>query len=110
MADLYQVSTNITGFDSILVDIVSEIPLFVPMFLLFIFIIIAGSGVLLEKARRGNADYPVWAVIASIGTLMISLVMTLKEGLMRLEWLTIVISVTLIMGLWLFLSKRANEL
>jgi hypothetical protein len=41
---------------------------------------------------------------------MIALAMTLSEGVIEVYTLSIVVSVTLLSGLWLFLSKNKNEM
>jgi len=57
------------------------------------------------KAKTGHADMPMWAVMASISTLIVTLLLSIKSGLINIETLAIVISITVFSGLWLFLSK-----
>ena len=108
-ADLYTPSLNQTGMDNILIDLVGQVPAFIPLFLLFVFFVVFLGGIKLQKVRTGTADYPAWAVVASIMMFVMSLLLTLVSGLIRLEWLVIVIVVTIFCGVWLFLDKRMGE-
>jgi len=50
-----------------------------------------------------------WSTLASITTLMVALPMTLIAGLIQLEWLVVIVIMTIISGLWLFLDKNRSE-
>jgi len=107
---LYNISNNTGGIDSILVDTMASVNAFIPLTLLFTFFVVFLGGVGRQKARTGTADFPMWAVVASISTLILSLIMTLVEGLIRLEWLSIIIVITIFSGVWLFLDKKNGEM
>lgn len=107
--ELYTLSNSTVGMDNILVDTVSAVPAFTPLLLLFVFFLVFLSGVGKQQAKTGSADYPMWATVASMATFMIALIMTLVEGIIRLEWLVIVVVVTIFSGVWLFLDKRGSE-
>lgn len=101
---------NITdGIDDILVGTTSTIPSFIPFFLLFIFGFVFLGGSLQQKRKTGFTDLPMWAVISSISTLMISLTLTFSEGIMQLQTLVGVFVITLMSGLWFFLDKGRTE-
>jgi hypothetical protein len=107
---LYNISNNTGGMDNILVDTMTSVGSFIPLLLVFTFFVVFLGGIGRQKARTGTADFPMWAVVASISTLLLSLIMTLVEGLIRLEWLSIIIVVTIFSGVWLFLDKKNGEM
>ncbi len=108
--ELYTLPNKTTGLDDITVQTVSAVSAFTPLLLLFIFFVVFLSGIGRQKARTGTADYPMWAVVASLSIFIISLILTLVSGLIRLEWLVIVTVITIFSGVWLFLDKRGSEL
>jgi len=107
--DLYTLPNATTGADAILVQTLTSIPGFVPMLMLFVFFVIFLGGVVRQKARTGTADYAMWSVIASLSIFMIALVTTMVDGLIRLDWLVIVVVITIFSGVWLFLDRRQSE-
>src|SRR3990167_6808988 len=110
MAYLYDVPNSTTGFDAILVDTAREVPALGPFILFFVFMVVFLGGIMRQKARVGTADYAMWSVVASIGTLIIALIMSTIVGVIRLDWLVIVVVVTLLSGIWLFLDRKPSEL
>jgi len=76
---------------------------------LFVFFVIFLGGVTRQKTRTGTADYPAWAVIASLATFLVSLVLSITGGLIHLDWLIIVVTITIFSGVWLFLDRRQSE-
>lgn len=107
--ELYTLPNATGGIDDIVIQTVSAVPAFIPLILLFVFFVVFLGGISRQKARTGTADYPMWATVASLSTLMISLLMSLKEGFIRLDWLVIVVVITIFSGVWLFLDKRQSE-
>lgn len=104
-------ATNLSGgVDSALIDVARNVPTFIPMFLVFIFIVIFMGGSSAQKRRTGYSDMPMWATISSLAVFMMSLILGLKDGLMSLGTLGIVIGITLISGVWLFLDRRSSEI
>ena len=102
---------NLTGgIDNAILDVVTEVPSLTPLLLLFVFLVVFIGGMIRQKRRLGTADVPMWATIASISTIMISLPLTLTTGLIQLEVLAIVVVITIFSGLWLFLSRNRNEI
>jgi len=108
MAYIYELP-NATGIDSTLVQTISSVPEFTPLFLVFIFFIVLLGGSARQKARTGSADFPMWSVVASMSTLMIALLMSTITGIIQLDWLIIVVLITILSGLWLFISHRQSE-
>jgi len=106
---LYNVPNISDGVDNFMVDLVAEVPIFTPMFLLFVFGLVLIGGATSQKRRTGTVDLPMWSVLASLSTFMISLPLTLLGGLIDIFTLSIVVSVTLMSGIWLFLDKNRRE-
>jgi len=106
---LYDLPNMSAGMDDALIGVVTAVPIFTPMFLLFIFGVVFVGGISSQKKRLGNADIPMWSVIASMSTLMIALPMTLRAGLISLEILAILVAIVLMSGVWLFLDRNKNE-
>jgi len=97
---------NLTsGIDDALVSTAQSVPAFPAMILVFTFLVVLLGGSSNQKRRIGYADYPFWAALASIATMMIALIFTLGQGMIDITTLGIVIAVTIMSGLWFFLSK-----
>lgn len=107
---LYNLPNATEGLDSIVVQTATAVSSFVPLLLLFIYLVIFIGGVIRQKRRIGTADYAMWSTISSITTFFVSLILTLGEGLMSLEWLVTVIVITIFSGIWLFLDHKASEI
>jgi len=107
---IYDLPNATTGIDSMLLQVMGEVTIFIPMFLLFIFCVILIGGITKQKRRLGNADIPMWVTLASLGTLMVSMPLTLTTGLIEPEYLAILVVITIISGLWLFLDRSRNEI
>ena len=106
---LYELPNATTGMDDIVVQTVTAVPGFIPLLLLFVFFVVFLGGISRQKARTGTSDYAMWAVVASLSTFMVTLIMTLIEGLIRLDWLVIVVVITIFSVVWLFLDKKQSE-
>ncbi len=106
---LYNLPNSTAGADDILVDTVASVPGLSSLLLVFVFFVVFLGGISRQKARSGSADYPMWSVTASLSTFLVALIMSLVEGLIRLDILIVVTVVTIFCGVWLFLDKRAGE-
>jgi len=100
---------NATTPDNILIQTATSVPSLIPAFLLFVFFMIFLGGISRQKLRTGTADYPMWAVVASLGIFMLSLIMGIVPGLISLEYTVIVVVITIFSGVWLFLDRKVNE-
>ena len=109
MANLYTQPNLTGGLDQNLVEVVSTVPSFIPGLLLFVFGVVFLAGSSTQRARAGFSDNQMWAVLASISTLLVSLLLTLIPGLINIETLGVVVAVNIFSGLWLFLSKARGE-
>lgn len=106
---LYDTPNLTTGIDEAIVDTVTAIPSFVPMLLTFVFVLVLITGSLQQQRRSGFIDFPLWVTLASISTLMVTLPLTLISGLVNLDVLAIVVTVTILSGVWLFLGRSNRE-
>lgn len=106
--DLYTLP-NGTTIDNIAVQTVTAVPSFTPLLLFFVFFVVLLGGSGRQKARTGNADFPMWSVVASISTLMVALILSTITGLIQLDYLVIVVSVTIFTGVWFFLDHKQSE-
>ena len=110
MAYLYNIPNNSTSIDRILIDTFAEATFLSPLLLLFTFFVVFLGGIARQKMRTGVADYAMWSVVASLSTLMIALIMSMSVGYIRLDWLVIVVVITIFTGVWLFFDRRQGEL
>lgn len=106
---LYTLPNATTGLDGIITQTVSSVPAFTPLLLAFVFFTIFLGGMARQKARVGNADAPMWAVVGSLATLLIAFIMSMTTGIIQLDWLIIVLVITIFSGVWLFLDRRAGD-
>lgn len=100
---------NGTTPDEILGSISTSVPVLPIMLLVFSWFVIFLGGVLRQNTKSGYADLPMWASIASLGCLLLSLVLTVRSGFIVLEVLMVVIAVTIFSGVWFFLSRGRYE-
>ena len=98
------------GIDDVIVDIAGTVPIFVPMLLVFIFSTVLIGGLISQKRREGIGDFLLWATLASISTLLVALPLTLTGGIIQLEYLVIVVVITIFSGFWLFTDRNKNEI
>lgn len=107
---LYNLPNSTSGIDNIIIQTITVVPGFAPLFLLFIFFTVLLSGSAQQKARTGIADFPMWSVVASISCLLIALLMSTISGIIQLDYLIVVVVITIFSGIWLFLDHRQSEL
>ena len=107
---IYNIPNMTGGIDETLVEIAATVPQLIYGLLIFVFGFVLLSGSSAQRNRVGYSDYPLWVLMASISCLMISLILTLTEGLISLEILGLVTGVTILSGLWFFLSRGRGEI
>lgn len=110
MANTYIIPNITTGLDDNLVQIVAQVGTLVPGLLMFVFFLIFLGGAATQSARKGYADYPMWSMMASISTLMITLLLTVTSGLVAAWVLFTVIGLTILCSVWYFFSKGRGEI
>lgn len=107
---LYELPNSTSGIDNIVSQMTSgSFYWVVPLILFFTFMIIFIGGITRQKMRTGTADYSVWAVLGSIATLLIALLFSVSAGYIRLDWLVIVVVLTIFSGIWFFLDRKVTE-
>ena len=106
---IYTQPTLEGGMDQTLIEVARTVPSFTIGFLIFVWGLIFVGGSTTQKAKGGFSDSPMWAVMASLATMLIALIMTIKEGLITLQVLSVVIAITITSGLWLFFSRKRGE-
>ena len=106
---MYEMPNITSGMDDAVVGMATTVPIFTPMLLIFVFFTVFIGGFISQKKRNGFADVPMWAVIASLSTLLLALPMTMTEGIIDLPTISIVVVVTVLSGFWLFTSRSRNE-
>ena len=109
MTYLYNIPNATTGLDDVAVQLVSAVPVFVPMLLTFTFLLVFLGGLISQRKREASADIQQWSVLASLATTMVALLLSTKAGLINLATLGIVIGITILTGVWYFISKGKNE-
>jgi len=83
--------------------------LFPIMLLVFTWIMIFFSGIQRQNKRFGYSDAPQWATMASLACVLLTLIMTIKEGLIAMPVLLIVMGVATLSGVWFFMSRGRFE-
>jgi len=102
---------NLTsGIDDALVTTSQSVQAFPIMIMVFVFLVIVLGGSANQKRRIGQADYPFWVLLGSITISFISLIFSLRAGMINLITLGIVISITIMSAVWFFLSNSKGEM
>ena len=107
---LFEQPNLTSGIDTAIISTAQSVNIFPIMILFFIFGVTFLGGTANQKRRNGYADYPFWAVLSSLSTTFIALLFTMKTGLIDLATLGIIISITIMSGVWFFLSKVRGEI
>ena len=106
---LYELPNATSGIDSIVTQTITLFPAFVPIMLFFVFLVVFIGGISRQKIRTGTADYSAWAIIASMATLLPTLLFSVSSGYISLDWLVIVVALNILSAIWFFLDRRATE-
>ena len=107
---IYNIPNMTGGIDQTIQELVVEVPALPIGILIFVFSVVFLSGMATQKRRSGWYDAPLWSVMASLSTLLVTLVFTLISGVVDLLTLSVVVTITIFSGLWFFLSKGRGEL
>lgn len=101
---------NLTGgIDDAILDTAASVPALPIGLLVFTFFTVLVGGSSMQNRRTGYADIPLWSLLASVSILLLSLIMTMKKGLIDGSVLGIVVAITIITGLWYFMSNGRNQ-
>ena len=107
---LYSLPNSTAGIDAIVLQMTQgSFYWLIPLFLFFTFTIVFIGGITRQKIKTGTADYSVWAVLASIATLLPALLFSVTAGFIRLDWLVIVVSLNILSAIWFFLDRKITE-
>jgi len=110
MAHLYTIPNATEGMDSILVQTITQVPALTPLLLLFVYFVVTLGGISAQKARSSTSDYAIWGVTGALATLMVALIMSVTAGLIRLDWLVLVVVLTIFNGIWFFFDRKQREI
>tara|TARA_R100001530_G_scaffold127612_1_gene96871 strand:+ start:182 stop:511 length:330 start_codon:yes stop_codon:yes gene_type:complete len=106
---LYNLPNATGGLDDILVQVVTEIPSFMVMTTLFVYMFVFIVGMGLQTKRTGFADAPLWSTLGLISASFLNLIFSLGTGIINPVVLGITIAFTMFSALWLFLDRGRNE-
>jgi len=95
--------------DEMLIGVSGAVPVFPIMILIFSWFFIFLTGSLKQNSRAGYSDMPFWAILASSGTLLVALAMTIVQGIIAAPVLLIVVAVTILSAVWFFMSRGRFE-
>ena len=107
---LYNLPNATSGIDEIAKQTITAVPSLAPLLLVFVWFLVFLGGTIRQNLRNGSADYPAWAVAASLATFMTTLIMSISSGFINLTNLVVIIVVTIFSFVWLALDKRGNEM
>lgn len=110
MANLFDFPNLTGGFDNVFGQLAQQTILFPIMFLVFIFVVIFFSGTTSQIYRRGDADFPLWALVSFLTIDLIALLMTLSETqIINIQVLSICLGGTFLVAFWFFMSRGRFE-
>jgi uncharacterized membrane protein YhdT len=109
MAYSYDIPNMSGGMDSLLSNFSTAVPVFIPMFLLFVYSVVALGGSIAQRNKTGFSDYPLWSMLGCIAILMVSLGLAIGTNIISPVVLTVVVTITIANGVWLFLDTNRNE-
>lgn len=101
--------TNATTPDGILIGLSQAVPALPIMLLVSVWLITFIGGVSRQSAKLGYADSSQWAVVSSLGTLLLALIMTVSAGIITINILAYVLAITILSAVWFFLSQGRFE-
>jgi len=98
-------ATNRTGLDGIIVYVADTFPIFIPLMLASLFVIVALSTYFSRQRLAGEGD--LWSSLAVAGWLItvVAFIMTLVEGLINTFTVVICLVVSVICTMMLLVSK-----
>ena len=64
MAYTYNLPNISGGLDTGISGVITAVPSFAPVFLLFVYLVVLIGGIISQKKRIGSADMPMWSTIA----------------------------------------------
>lgn len=107
---LYTIPNFTEGIDNVIVGTVSQVHSFGIGVILMVFLSVVLGGSIRQKRRYGYADVPMWSLLGSLASLIVSLIMSLKQGFIQPEIVGIVLAINFFTGLWFFISRGRQEM
>jgi ABC-type multidrug transport system permease subunit len=107
---LYDMPNATSGLDTIATQLITAVPSFIPMLLLFVFLVVLIGGITRQIARTGTADYPMWFTVASLSTFFVALLLSVQSGFINLTYLVTILVITIFSGVWFFLDQKQSEI
>lgn len=98
------------GIDDAVVGVATAVPAFPIMILFFTYFTVLFGGMSSQNRRVGFADMPMWNLLAALSTFLLSLLMTIKEGVLPGWVFGIVVAFNILSGFWYFMSKGKGEI
>jgi len=109
MSYLYNLPNETGGLDVMTIQIFESFPFLGALVLVFTFLVVFLGGITRQTIRSGTADYSAWAIIASMATLLPSLLFSVVVGFIQLDWLIIVVALNILSAIWFFMDKKPSE-
>lgn len=106
---LYNLPNETSGLDAMTIQIFQSFPFLGALVLLFTFLVVFLGGITRQTIRNGTADYSAWALIASMATLLPTLLLSVTAGFIQLDWLIIVVAINILSAIWFFMDKKPSE-
>lgn len=107
---IYPLPNLTSGLDGAIVEVSTAVPAFPIMTLVFVFFTVLLGGSASQNKRQGYADIPLWSLMASVSMFLVSLVMTLKAGILPSWVFGIVVSINILIGFWYFMSRGKGDI
>ena len=93
------------GLDQLFFYVASEVPIFIPMILFALFIVIMLGGFFSQQRQGGRGDFLMWGAIAGYITTGAAYILSLISGLISLQTVIIVLVITVVMNAFYLLSR-----
>jgi len=94
------------GLHEILVYVADVVPAFIPLVLTGFFVIIAMGTYNSQLRTRGKGDFPASFAVAGFATAILAIVISLIDGLIPIQFVTITIVIAIVCLIWLYISKE----
>lgn len=92
--------TNLTngtqGIEAIIAYEATQIPQFMPMILLMVYVVIAGVGYFSQERREVRGNLAMWCAISGLITTTLSFILFLYNGLINIQTVVICVVVTIL--------------
>lgn len=102
----YTLWNGTAGLDDSIIGVAGAVTGYIPMLLVFVWFLVFLGGISSQSRRRGFADIPVWSALASLSTFLVTMILAIKPGLVNPVILGVVLGLTIMTGVWAFLSNQ----